>query len=151
MEATMLNLNIFLKGFYMFIENFEFNNSELYTEMVYGALKDKLTDKRFLDTCNNLLKETTKDDWNKAYGFKGRPAVKDWVDAFIPKAIEKSRYVKCKITGVNLKEIYFDYPDDYLEELNQNRSVKLEAGDSLNKNNRLPQLEAIKTNLIKKI
>lgn len=133
----------------MFIENFEFTNSELYTEMVYGALKDKLTDKRFLDTCNNLLKETTKDDWNKAYGFKGRPAVKDWIDAFIPKAIEKSRYVKCKITGANLKEIYFDYPNDYLEELNQSRRVKLEAGDSLNKNNRLPQLEAIKTNIIK--
>ena len=133
----------------MFIESFEFTNSELYTEMVYGALKDRLTDKRFLDTCNNLLKETTKDDWNKAYGFKGRPAVKDWVDAFIPKAIEKSRYVKCKITGANLKEIYFDYPDDYLEELNQSRRVKLEAGDSLNKNNRLSQLEAIKTNIIK--
>ena len=135
----------------MFIENFEFTNSELYTEMVYGALKDKLTDKRFLDTCNYLLKETTKDDWNKAYGFKGRPAVKDWVDAFIPKAIEKERYVKCPITDANLKEIYFDYPDDYLEELNQNKQVKLEAGNSLNKNNRLPQLEAIKTNLIKKI
>ena len=134
----------------MFIENFEFTNSELYTEMVYGALKDRLTDKRFLDTCNNILKETTKDDWNKAYGFKGRPAVKDWVDAFIPKAIEKSRHVKCPITGANLKEIYFDYPDDYLEELNQNKQVKLEAGNSLNKNNRLPQLEAIKTSLIKK-
>ena len=151
METTMLNLNTFLKGFYMFIENFEFTNSELYTEIVYGALKDKLTDKRFLDTCNNLLKETTKDDWNKAYGFKGRPAVKDWVDAFIPKAIEKSRYVKCPITGANLKEIYFDYPDDYLAELNQNKQAKLEVANSLNKNNRLPQLEAIKTNLIKKI
>lgn len=147
----MLNLKTFLKGFYMFIENFEFTNSELYSEMVYNSLKDKLTDKRFLDTCNNILKETTKDDWNKAYGFKGRPAVKDWIDAFIPKPIEKERYKKCPTTGAMLKEIYFDYPDDYLEELNQNKQGKLEAGDGLNKNNRLPQLQAIKTNLIKKI
>ncbi len=147
----MLNLNTFLKGFYMFIENFEFNNSELYTEMVYGALKDKLTDKRFLDTCNNLLKETTKDDWNKAYGFKGRPAVKDWIDAFIPKAIEKTRYVKCKITGANLKEIYFDYPDDYLEELNQHKGVKFEKLEGENKNNNQVYINQLKTSIIKKI
>lgn len=147
----MLTIKIFNDGFKKFQLVFEFQPDPEYQAMVYSFLKDKLTDKRFLDTCNNLLKETTKDDWNKAYGFKGRPAVKDWIDAFIPKAIEKTRYVKCKITGANLKEIYFDYPDDYLAELNQNKQGKLEAESSFNKNNRLPQLEAIKTNLIKKI
>jgi len=151
MEETMLNFQTFLKGFHLFKENFEFDNSEPYTEMVYNALKDKLTDERFLKSCNGILAETSKDDWNKAYGFKGRPAVKDWVGAMVPQIVEKSRFVKCPITGAMLTEIYFDYPDDYLQELNQFGGVKIEQGASVNKNNRLPQLEAIKTNLIKKI
>jgi hypothetical protein len=151
MGATMLNFNTFLKGFHLFKENFEFSSSELYTESVYNALKNKLTDKRYLDTCTAILEGTSKQDWNEAYGFKGRPAIADWLDVFIPKPVEKKRYNLCEKTGAKSYEIYFDYPDDYLAELNQNKQGKLEAGDSLNKNNRLPQLEAIKTNLIKKL
>ena len=147
----MLTIKIFNDGFKKFQLNFEFQPDPEYQAMIYGALKNKLTDKRYLDTCNAILEGTSKQDWNEAYGFKGRPAVADWLDVFIPKPVEKTRYVKCPLTGAKLKELYFDYPDDYLAELNQNKQGKLEAGDSLNKNNRLPQLEAIKTNLIKKI
>lgn len=147
----MLSIKIFNDGFKKMQLIFEFQPDPDYQKLIYDALKNKLTDERFLKSCNGILAETTKEDWNKAYGFKGRPAVKDWVDAMIPKPIEKSRYVECKITGAMLKEIYFDFPDDYLQELNQFGGVKLEQGASVNKNNRLPQLEAIKTNLIKKI
>ena len=147
----MLTIKIFNDGFKKIQTIFEFQPEPDYQKMIFDALKDKVNDQIFIDSCNEILKQTSKDDWNKAYGFKGRPALKDWLDAFIPKAIEKTRYKKCPITGANLKELYFDYPDDYLAELNQNKQGKLEAGDSLNKNNRLPQLEAIKTNLIKKI
>ena len=147
----MLTIKIFNDGFKKFQLNFEFQPDPEYQAMIYGALKNKLTDKRYLDTCNAILEGTSKQDWNEAYGFKGRPAIADWLDVFIPKPVEKTRYVKCPLTGAKLKELYFDYPDDYLAELNQNKRGKLEAGDSLNKNNRLPQLEAIKTNLIKKI
>ena len=147
----MLTIKIFNDGFKKFQLNFEFQPDPEYQAMIYGALKNKLTDKRYLDTCNAILEGTSKQDWNEAYGFKGRPAIADWLDVFIPKPVEKTRYVKCPLTGAKLKELYFDYPDDYLAELNQNKQGKLEAGDSLNKNNRLPQLEAIKTNLIKKI
>lgn len=147
----MLTIKIFNDGFKKFQLNFEFQPDPEYQAMIYGALKNKLTDKRYLDTCNAILEGTSKQDWNEAYGFKGRPAVADWLDVFIPKPVEKTRYVKCPLTGAKLKELYFDYPDNYLAELNQNKQGKLEAGDSLNKNNRLPQLEAIKTNLIKKL
>ena len=64
---------------------------------------------------------------------------------------KKRIYKKCPNTGATLVEMGYDYPDWYLQEINQNKQGKLEVGDSLNKNNRLPQLEAIKTNLIKKI
>lgn len=147
----MLTIKIFNDGFKKFQLNFEFQPDPEYQAMIYGALKNKLTDKRYLDTCNAILEGTSKQDWNEAYGFKGRPAVADWLDVFIPKPVEKKRYNLCEKTGAKSYEIYFDYPDDYLAELNQNKRGKLEAGDSLNKNNRLPQLEAIKTNLIKKL
>lgn len=147
----MLSIKIFNEGFKKIQLVFEFQPDPAYQELIYYALKDKLTDERFLKSCNGILAETSKDDWNKVYGFKGRPAVKDWVGAMVPQIVEKSRYVKCPLTGAMLKEIYFDYPDDYLEELNRFGGVKLEQGASVNKNNRLPQLEAIKTNLIKKI
>jgi len=147
----MLTIKIFNDGFKKFQLNFEFQPDPEYQAMIYGALKNKLTDKRYLDTCNAILEETSKQDWNEAYGFKGRPAIADWLDVFIPKPVEKKRYNLCEKTGAKSYEIYFDYPDDYLAELNQNKQGKLEAGDSLNKNNRLPQLEAIKTNLIKKL
>lgn len=145
----MLKIETFTQGFKKMQLSFEFEPNLEYQGMIYDSLKEKINDKMFMDACNAILKDTSKETWNKAYGFKGRPAVKDWLDAFIPSVVEKTRYVKCKITGANLKEIYFDYPDDYLEELNQNKQGKLEAESSLNKNNRLPQLEAIKTNLLK--
>ena len=147
----MLTIKIFNDGFKKIQTIFEFQPEPDYQKMIFDALKDKVNDQIFIDSCNEILKQTSKDDWNKAYGFKGRPALKDWLDAFIPKTIEKTRSKICPITGANLKEIYFDYPDYYLEFLNQNKQGKLEAGDSLNKNNKLPQLEAIKTNLIKKL
>jgi hypothetical protein len=122
----MLNFKNFIKGFHLIKENFEFENSEIYTEMIYDALKDKINDKMFLDCCNGILFTTSKQEWCKAYGFKGRPAVKDWLDVFIPKAIEKTRYKICSITGANLKEIYFEYPDHYLMFINQHKQGKLE-------------------------
>ena len=150
-NKTLLTFEKFLKGFHLIKEVFEFDSSEIYIDAVYNALKDDMTDRSFIDICNNILKEVSKEDWNKAYGFKGRPAIRDWIDAFVPAVVEKTRYVTCKITGAMLKETYFDYPDYYLKEINQQKQVKLEREISSNENNKLPQLEALKANMIKKI
>ena len=99
----------------------------------------------------SYLKIAKKDDWNKAYGFKGRPALKDWLNAFIPKTIEKTRYKICPITGANLKEVYFDYPDYYLEFLNQKKQGKIEDSEGKNKKHNQVYLEELKTSIIKKI
>lgn len=147
----MLNFKNFLSGFHLLKENFEFDNSDTYAKMIYDSLKEKIDDKIFIDSCNEILKQTSKDDWNKAYGFKGRPALKDWLDAFIPKTIEKTRYKICPITGANLKEIYFDYPDYYLEFLNQKKQGKIEDSGGQNKKYNQVYLEELKTSIIKKI
>jgi hypothetical protein len=104
-----------------------------------------------MDACNGILKDTSKETWNKAYGFKGRPAVKDWLDAFIPSVVEKTRHVKCKITGAILVERFFDYPDDYLEFLNQQKGGEFKKLEGESKNNNQAYINQLKTSIIKKI
>lgn len=147
----MLTIKIFNDGFKKLQLVFEFQPDPEYQAMVYGFLKDKITDRMFIETCKGILQTTTKEEWNKAYGFKGRPAIADWVKVFVPEMEKKRIYKKHPITGATVVEIGYDYPDWYLQEINQNKQGKIEAVDNQNKNNRLPQLEAIKTNLIKKI
>lgn len=147
----MLTIKIFNDGFKKIQTIFEFQPEPDYQKMIFDALKYKVNDQIFIDSCNEILKQTSKDDWNKAYGFKGRPALKDWLDAFIPKTIEKTRYKICPITGANLKEIYFDYPDYYLEFLNQQKQGKIEDSEGKNKKHNQVYLEELKTSIIKKI
>lgn len=147
----MLTIEIFTNGFKKMRLSFEFPPDIEYQGLIYDVLKFKINDQMFIDACKSILKNTSKDTWNKAYGFKGRPAVKDWLDAFIPKAIEKTRYKKCPITGANLKEIYFDYPDHYLEFLNQQKQGKIEDRKDKNKKHNQVYLEELKTSIIKQI
>ncbi len=147
----MLTIKIFNDGFKKIQTIFEFQPEPDYQKMIFDALKYKVNDQIFIDSCNEILKQTSKDDWNKAYGFKGRPALKDWLDAFIPKTIEKTRSKICPITGANLKEIYFDYPDYYLEFLKQQKQGKIEDSEGKNKKHNQVYLEELKTSIIKKI
>ncbi len=147
----MLTIEIFTHGFKKMRLSFEFPPDIEYQGLIYDVLRNKINNQMFIDSCKSILKNTSKDSWNKAYGFKGRPAIKDWLDAFIPKAIEKTRYKKCPITGANLKEIYFEYPDYYLEFLNQQNQVNIEVSNGKNKKHNQVYLEELKTSIIKKI
>lgn len=147
----MLKIETFTQGFKKMQLSFEFEPNLEYQGMIYDSLKEKINDKMFMDACNAILKDTSKETWNKAYGFKGRPAVKDWLDAFIPSVVEKKRYVKCKITGAILVERFFDYPDHYLEFLNQQKGGEFKKLEGENKNNNQAYINQLKTSIIKKI
>lgn len=147
----MLKIETFTQGFKKMQLSFEFEPNLEYQGMIYDSLKEKINDKMFMDACNEILKDTSKETWNKAYGFKGRPAVKDWLDAFIPNVIEKTRYVKCKITGAILVERFFDYPDHYLEFLNQQKGGEFKKLEGESKNNNQAYINQLKTSIIKKI
>ena len=147
----MLKIETFTQGFKKMQLSFEFEPNLEYQGMIYDSLKEKINDKMFMDACNAILKDTSKETWNKAYGFKGRPAVKDWLDAFIPSVVEKTRHVKCKITGAILVERFFDYPDDYLEFLNQQKGGEFKKLEGENKNNNQAYINQLKTSIIKKI
>lgn len=147
----MLKIETFTQGFKKMQLSFEFEPNLEYQGMIFDSLKEKINDKMFIDSCNAILKETSKETWNKAYGFKGRPAVKDWLDAFIPKVVEKTRYVKCKITGAILVENYLDYPDHYLEFLNQQKGGEFKKLEGESENNNQAYINQLKTSIIKKI
>jgi len=114
----MLTNKNFLINFHILKENFEFTISDIYCKLVFDSLESKINDKMFIDGCNNILKNTTKEEWNKAYGYKGRPAIADWLNTFMP-AMERKRISKTEpSTGATLTEIVYDYPDWYLEIIN---------------------------------
>lgn len=141
-NKTILTFEEFLKGIHLIKEVFEFDSSEIYIEAIYKALGDKLTDQMFLDGCNGILRGTTKQEWNNAYGFRGRPAPKDWEDAFLsPYKVKKTKY--CSISGRNFETEVFS--DAYLEQIQQ-KQVKSAQISSQNEKNRQSYIEHTKTN-----
>jgi hypothetical protein len=114
----MLTNNNFLLNLNILKENFEFTISDIYCKLVFDSLESKINDKMFIDGCNNILRTTTKEEWNKAYGYKGRPAIADWLNTFMP-TMEKKRISKTEpSTGATITEITYDYPNWYLEIIN---------------------------------
>ena len=99
----MLNNELFLEKFLIFTENFGFEASAQYQIMLYTVLKNKITNALFIEATNYILFNTTLEEWNKAYGYKGKPAIADWLEVFVPKAqwIKKYEHYKEPITGAN--------------------------------------------------
>ena len=122
-----LDLKTFTTGFYKLVASFEFSFDKIYTQMIYDALKDKINDEIFIETCRNILKTITKQEWNEAYGYKGRPALADWINAFVPKMIKTGNLVKCKITNQLVDE--YKYPENYQKFLDSSKPKKLHLSD----------------------
>ena len=117
----MLNQELFLSGVKKLQRSFEFVECKEYYFDVFDSLKDKITDRMFIETCKGILQATKKEDWNKVYGYKGRPAIADWLKVFVPEMEKKRIYKKCPNTGATLTEIGYDYPDWYLQEITLNK------------------------------
>ena len=86
----MLNQELFFSGVKKLQRNFEFVECKEYYFDIFTALESKINDKMFIDGCNNILKKTTKEEWSKAYGYKGRPAIGDWLNIFMEEITKNS-------------------------------------------------------------
>lgn len=75
----MLNSKTLINYLNLVVENFDFSISETYIELLHNSLKDITTDEIFIDACKYIINTTTREEWNKAYGYKGRPAIADWI------------------------------------------------------------------------
>lgn len=75
----MLNSKTLINYLNLVVENFDFSISETYITLLHNSLKDTISDELFIDACKYIITTTTKEEWNKAYGYKGRPAIADWI------------------------------------------------------------------------
>jgi len=80
----MLSKETFLKQFLLMSENFGFAFTAEYQLMIYAGLKNLVNDQEFVRISHSIIKDTKLTDWNAAYGFKGKPALADWIEAYAP-------------------------------------------------------------------
>jgi len=89
-----------------------------------------------LNTFDNILRTTTKEEWNKAYGYKGRPAIADWLNTFIPNMTKKLILKIEPSTGARSFEYDYVYPEWYLEIINNKElTINKQNYEKLNANN----------------
>ena len=68
-----------MRGIKKLQRSFEFIECKEYYFDIFGSIQDTITDEIFIDACKYIITTTTKEEWNKAYGYKGRPAIADWI------------------------------------------------------------------------
>jgi hypothetical protein len=132
-----MDFKVFAKNLYKMAECYGFSVSDEYLEMIFQELRWKITNEMIERGALGIMRETTKKAWNDAYGINGRPALADWINAFVPAKVERTIYEKCKITGATLARIKLEFPQDYLKELEkiQQERGKFEDSKTLNKKN----------------
>ena len=70
-HSNLLDKEVFIEGFCILKENFDFECSKTYIDLIYNGLKDKVDNQSFMEDVMRVLEETTKEEWLKLYGFKG--------------------------------------------------------------------------------
>lgn len=80
----MLSENVFKECLVLLCENFNFEVSSAYVKMVYGELKNSVSDRDMLVVTKRILKDVSSEDWSSSYGYRGKPALADWIEAYEP-------------------------------------------------------------------
>ena len=101
--------------------NFQFDCPEEYLDLVYDKIKSITGKKRLMFCINQLIDTKNLKDWNKEFGYKGRMSVKDWLDLLIPAKIIVG-YTQAKFNGNSHKLPIYEFPADYLADLNQSKN-----------------------------
>lgn len=105
----MLKNDVFTQQFRLLAENFNFNFSVEYQLAVFEAIKS-ITNERMIETTKGVMLSTTMKDWNEAYGFKGKPAVADWIEVFLPKIRKKiTKFDEGSAYGYDAYELVTDF------------------------------------------
>lgn len=78
----MLTEKIFKQNIGLLSENFNFQPSTEWLKMVFAAVKEKTTDLIFQARVLAVIMHKKNSDWNKDFGFGGKPGVADCVEMF---------------------------------------------------------------------
>ena len=65
-------------------ENFGFAFTTEYQLLIYNGLKNLVNDQEFIRISHGIIKDTKLTDWSSSYGYRGKPALADWIEAYAP-------------------------------------------------------------------
>lgn len=100
----MTNLIKFNNVIIQMAENFGFELSKEYLKLLLTFFqKQDISDKKLESSVVDVILNMTKDEWNKKFGYGGRPAVADWLSFLNKKAIPTEQMAIVELSTV--KEI----------------------------------------------
>lgn len=85
----MLSEKLFKQRIAILAENFNFQPSPEYLKLIFRGIKDKTSDKIFSQRVEGILLGKKISEWNKDFGFGGKPAVADCIEMFCVKRYEQ--------------------------------------------------------------
>ena len=88
----MLTKKTFQENLAVLSTNFNFEVDIIYKKIIFQALENKTTDEIFLEKINSLILNLKLEEWNKKYGYRGKPAGADWISFACP----SRSYITCK-------------------------------------------------------
>lgn len=84
----MLTEKFFKQQIALLSENFNFQITPEYLKLIFGSIKNITSNEIFAQKAQSLIFNKKVSDWNKDYGFNGKPAVADFIDIFCVKRQE---------------------------------------------------------------
>jgi len=88
----MLNEKIFKQNIAILSENFNFQPTSEWMKLIFRSINDKTSDQIFKHRIGEILFTKKSSEWNKDFGFGGKPALADCLEMFCVKRKE----VACK-------------------------------------------------------
>lgn len=148
----MLDYKIFQKQFELIELNFNFEYPSKLIVLVYEQLKH--LDKEQFSKGVSKIMQITAEEWNKKYGFGGRPAISDWVAFFVGKKQSPEKQALIEVARILDYAKYYLGNDVIFENKFTNATVKKYGGicqiawDISSENDNKRQLEWVKKDLV---
>lgn len=104
----MINETLFKERMSYLELNFNVEFDSKYLKFIYQSTRDKFDDDDVNYGFKELFKKTS-DEWNRIYGYGGRPSLADWIGFFrIKKDAEKQRIENERLRKIRIQIIKKD-------------------------------------------
>jgi hypothetical protein len=129
----MISNKVFAMNMDLLSLNFDFAIKDGYDSFIYNLIKDKTNDEQFSKMIQDVILSTTKEEWNKKYGFSGVMSAADFIRLLksensaedeVELLITKANFITDKIptfqnqitqlvANSRIKQVRFDLYDNY--------------------------------------
>lgn len=148
----MLNYKLFQEKFELIELNFAFKYPSKLLVLVYEKLKD-LSEEEFIKGFDRVM-QITSEEWNKKYGFSGRPSLSSWLEFFKGKKQSPEDQAMIEVARILDYANYYTGRDVIFDNEFTNATVKRYGGiskiawDIADDNNNKRPLEWVRKELV---